>query len=1342
MRKYIAYSFLIFGIFMFASTALFGREVPTSNLRSQEDKEPRLKSVAEGCLPGAASTELNINNVRTRINSGGDMWWDFVDAQYEIPYGSGSTSMFAGALWIGGTDVNGQLKLAAHRYRQIGNDYFPGPLTTDGTATISADQCVSYDKMNVIYRKDVDEFIAHWNNPSEYPDYTVPQYFYDYPAHGDPYTLLQSYYLAPFYDNNGDGFYDPDAGDYPYYDISNELCHADLPTLETEQGLVVGGILADQVLKGDQTIWWVFNDKGNVHTESSGKGIGLEIRAQAFAFSTNDEINNMTFYSFEIINRSTYTLQETYMSLWTDPDLGYSHDDYVGCDVLRGLGYAYNGDAFDEDGNGAIGYGDQPPAVGIDFFQGPYMDPDGIDNPAFLKYTDDSGAVVTENCNEAINGVNFGNDIVDDERFGMRRFVYHNNSGTVPWYMTDPDLAVEYYNFLRGYWKDNTRMLYGGNAHYSSGAYGPECDFMFPDETDPCDWGTGGIPPNGVRKWTEETAGNQPYDRRFMQSAGPFTLQPGALNYITVGLPWARATTGGPFASVELLRKVDDKCQRLFDNCFDVVDGPDAPDMTIQELDKELIIYLSNIAGNNVNELYEEIDPSIVSPDSLTGSARYDSVYRFEGYQIYQLKDATVTGADLHDADLARLVAQCDIENDISRIINYEYSEDLGAVIPVEEVDGENAGIVHSFRIIEDQFASGDKRLINNKKYHFLVVAYAFNEYEKYSQNPDYQIPGEASLYGQQMPYLAGRKNIEVYTGIPHIPSVENGGTVTNAEYGDGPKITRVEGQGNGGNVIDLTSASLEDIVENTILLTPTYDNGYGPIKVEVIDPLNVVNANYVLRFDTLDASLDTANWSLEVYDASMNLIGSYTSDRDISGLNQQIFLDLGISITIKQSLSPGETVHETNGFLEATIEYADSSNRWLAGVPDIDGTTAYNWIRSGSTEDEGTGFGDYLGIDPGQYYEKVLGGTWAPYRLVSAAEHNPVPTIVSNFMALNSIKNTASVDIVYTPDKSKWTRCPVLEACDDYLLTEGGVTKGSLRAGASVDKDGNTGTAEATYDGYATGMGWFPGYAVNTETGERLNIAFAEDSWLVGENGRDMILNPTSNYDALNQTLFGGKHFVYVFAHNGDGSNDCPAYDEGAWLHDMIEAGGQVNMRNVFKHVMWVSIPMLANNENWLDNEAHIRLRVIRPYKKNYSTYGSSTPLNQNYPMYTFSTSDLFTETDNLETAQSALDLINVVPNPYYAFNQYEENQLDNRVKFTNLPDECTISIYSIDGVMIRQFTKDDPTTTYLDWDLKNHAGIPIAGGLYLIHVNAPGIGERTIKWFGSLRPVDLNNF
>ena len=42
------------------------------------------------------------------------------------------------------------------------------------------------------------------------------------------------------------------------------------------------------------------------------------------------------------------------------------------------------------------------------------------------------------------------------------------------------------------------------------------------------------------------------------------------------------------------------------------------------------------------------------------------------------------------------------------------------------------------------------------------------------------------------------------------------------------------------------------------------------------------------------------------------------------------------------------------------------------------------------------------------------------------------------------------------------------------------------------------------------------------------------------------------------------------------------------------------------------------------------------------------------------------------------------------------------------------------------------------LEWDLNNSKGIPVASGVYLIHIAAEGLGERTIKWFGVNREFD----
>ena len=113
-------------------------------------------------------------------------------------------------------------------------------------------------------------------------------------------------------------------------------------------------------------------------------------------------------------------------------------------------------------------------------------------------------------------------------------------------------------------------------------------------------------------------------------------------------------------------------------------------------------------------------------------------------------------------------------------------------------------------------------------------------------------------------------------------------------------------------------------------------------------------------------------------------------------------------------------------------------------------------------------------------------------------------------------------------------------------------------------------------------------------------------------------------------------------------------------------------------------------------------------------------------------------------------MDKIKAVPNPYYGYSSYETNQLDNRVKITNLPGEATIKIFTVGGTLVRTLKKDDNMTS-IDWDLKNDFGIPIASGLYVIHVNARFWDseakvflekDKVLKWFGSLRPIDLDTF
>jgi hypothetical protein len=1297
------------------------------------------------CAQPTAQADLDINNVRTTILVGGDMWWDLTTAKYEVPKGSGKHSLYAGALWIGGIDAGGQIKVAAQTYHQTGNDFYGGPLNTT-TVNITPDKCREYDRFWKVTKAEVQQFNE---------DGTLTNDIKNWPGNGDA-SSDEGQFLAPFFDADADGIYDYTKGDYPGYNF--------LPDYPQVAG--VKKSICNEYLFGDQTIWWVFNDKGNIHGETGSDPIGLEIRAQAFSFQSNDEINNMTFYKYQIINRSTLTLNDTYFGQWVDPDLGYAEDDYVGCDVKRGLGFCYNGDAVDET---AIGYGINPPAIGVDFFQGPSADPgDLVDN-------DRDGCIDCTFLPDSLGTIISVPDLTLPEQIIMSKFVYYHNINNVP--DGNPNGFTDFYNYLRGIWLDNQPMTFGENGRNINSS---PTDYMFPGNTDP-DF------PN--EDWTENSVGNPTGDRRFLQSAGTFTLQPGAVNYITTGVVWGRATQGGQLASIAVIKLADDKAQALFDNCFKLLDGPDAPDVAIRELDKEIIITLLNTDTTTV-ELYHEKDPTIPGEnDSL-------KFYDFQGYQIYQLKNSNVTVADIGNPDKIRLVAQCDIKDGVAQLVNFKYEPTLNANIPIEMVNGSDKGIMHSFQITRDLFATGTSDLINHKSYYYTVVSYAHNNYKKY--NPD----DPELLDGQKKPYLAGRNNVKTYSAIPHISSPELNGMALHSEFGQGPYITRIEGQGNGGMVLNLTKESVAEL-----LLPPfrsahaVYEPLQAPVLVKVYDPVLVKSGIYEIKMASTDPDAFYSTRSL----SDEKLI---TSDYPVSTFNEQLYPEWGISSMINTTTEPGDTNDVTNGFLTASVNYSNPSAIWLSSVKDIDGAfaTGQDWIRSGTT------ISDYTGIDDNEVYEKVLSGSWAPYKLVSKDPVGPKWSSVGE--ALITLSPTAdtktgisSIDVIFTADKSKWTRAAVVETGSNFSLNMGNARQFELRNSNSIGKNG-----EQDYSVSSHGMSWFPGYAYNVETGERLNIAFGENSSLTADNSQDMKFNPsTRTYTASGQPVLGGMHFIYIFGHNGDGLNDVPLYDSCRFIATKLTSGNSSDKRAVWKNAMWCNIPLAMPGYETLDipsqipSDIHVKIRVSKifrtyatvPYLKNSDLlspgtlyYVASTPVTHNgitynstgesftavtpvftgdgtvtvtepennfAPLYRFGTSELAVEKDNNSIAKDALKLVNVVPNPYYAYSGYEASQLDTKIKIVNLPPSCTVTILTQNGTIvkkIRRAVSSDNTDgtvfssksvngeTSVEWDLKNTSGIPIASGIYLINIDAGALGQRTLKWFAMLRPIDLDTF
>ncbi len=436
---------------------------------------------------------LDINNIKARINSFGNHFWDVgvhdIGAEYYFPKDTTTSTLFNFSLWIGGLDESEDLHISAERYRSGGVDYWEGPLTTDGTATIDTATAYKYHRVWKLNIEDVEYHIEHWSDPGYEPIEAIATW----PAHGDV-SAGQSYHLAPFVDVNNNGDYVPLEGDYP-------------------------------LIRGDQSIFFIFNDQTDTtKREAQGLPIGIEIHGFAYAFNRPDNpaLYNTTFLSYKIINRSQHTLNDTYVGIHTDIKLGYAWDDYLGCDVTRGVYYGYNGDDFDDTTTNQAGfqrgYGYNIPAQGVVILGGPYLDSDGEDN-------------ATGGCDESINGVGFGDGVVDNERHGMSSFMRFYSSAGV---MGSPSQDYHYYYRLKTLWLDSTEMEYGGDGHPSYGAYGPAAKFMFPGFSDPCYWGTDGVLPFGPVNWTEITAGHSSGYRRGLASMGPFTLVSGGVEKIDI----------------------------------------------------------------------------------------------------------------------------------------------------------------------------------------------------------------------------------------------------------------------------------------------------------------------------------------------------------------------------------------------------------------------------------------------------------------------------------------------------------------------------------------------------------------------------------------------------------------------------------------------------------------------------------------------------------------------------------------------------------------------------------------------------------------------------------------
>jgi hypothetical protein len=123
----------------------------------------------------------------------------------------------------------------------------------------------------------------------------------------------------------------------------------------------------------------------------------------------------------------------------------------------------------------------------------------------------------------------------------------------------------------------------------------------------------------------------------------------------------------------------------------------------------------------------------------------------------------------------------------------------------------------------------------------------------------------------------------------------------------------------------------------------------------------------------------------------------------------------------------------------------------------------------------------------------------------------------------------------------------------------------------------------------------------------------------------------------------------------------------------------------------------------------------------------------------YTFSSTGA--NRSNTSAAKAELSKVLAVPNPYFAHSTYEIDQFNRAVKFTHLPQTCTIRLFTLLGDMVRTIQKND-ATSMATWDLLTDRGLPVGSGIYVYHVDAPGIGTKVGKVAIFLEKERLNTY
>jgi hypothetical protein len=263
-------------------------------------------------------------------------------------------------------------------------------------------------------------------------------------------------------------------------------------------------------------------------------------------------------------------------------------------------------------------------------------------------------------------------------------------------------------------------------------------------------------------------------------------------------------------------------------------------------------------------------------------------------------------------------------------------------------------------------------------------------------------------------------------------------------------------------------------------------------------------------------------------------------------------------------------------------------------------------------------------------------------------------------------------------------------------------------------------------------------GFVVSVEIDTPVTVNDDETGWLIGNSNLDMRVKAGTGstpwpahykiifYDSVRDTSLGNNIPL-----NFEILNLTEGRNSDIFLRDVPPADGKLSIGD--------SITIIE----YLDNRPVVtwNIRYYPPFNAipREPQPGDEFLIYIDRPFYQgdyFEFTTRASRTD-MNIAREDLSMIKVVPNPYIATSSWEPRNLygtgrgERKIDFIHLPAVCTIRIFTISGVLVKTLNHNNPVEDGAhSWDLITEDGMEVAYGVYIYHVDAPGLGSYVSKF------------